>query len=597
MIILQKLRWSNCFSYGEDNELDLSKSTLTQILGQNGAGKSSIPLILEEVLYNKNSKGIKKADVKNRLSDSGYTIFLSFEKDEDKYEVEVVRKSNIKVILRKNDEDISSHTATNTYKTLQEILQLDFKTFSQLVYQSTNTSLQFLTATDTNRKKFLIDLLSLDSYVKLFETFKAAAKDASVETNRIEAQIETIEKWLSENNPTATILEDTLEVLNIPEDDLKEHAELTEEVKNIEEKNKKINKNNQYIEMLDAININEAQKIAVTGLLSYDEQQKSLGTHQFTVKQAKKHIEKLESLGDKCPTCEQSIDSQFKKSLIEAEQEKIDQSRQAYTQLAQEIEEIKTNNELFQKKQKIERDWQDLYGRIDRNLPKSILDKGLLEERLRRITADLRRRKEEILAIQKKNAEIEKRNTRAQLLKEQAEKFTEQLEQSQALLRDRSDLLESLEVLKKAFSINGLPAYKIENLVEELENLTNTYLGELSDGRFTIEFVVIKDKLNVEITDQGNVVDISALSSGELARVNTATLIAIRKLMNSISKSQINVLFLDEVISVLDDVGREKLVEVLLKEDLNTYIVSHFWQHPMLEKVEVIKSENISRLE
>jgi DNA repair exonuclease SbcCD ATPase subunit len=89
-----------------------------------------------------------------------------------------------------------------------------------------------------------------------------------------------------------------------------------------------------------------------------------------------------------------------------------------------------------------------------------------------------------------------------------------------------------------------------------------------------------------------------ALSSGELARVNTSTLLAIRKLMSSISTSKINVLFLDEVINVLDDQGKEKLVEVLLQEeDLNTYLVSHGWTHPLLDKIEVIKSSNISRLE
>ena len=107
-----------------------------------------------------------------------------------------------------------------------------------------------------------------------------------------------------------------------------------------------------------------------------------------------------------------------------------------------------------------------------------------------------------------------------------------------------------------------------------------------------------KDKLNVEITDNGNIVDILALSSGELARVNTATLIAIRKLMSSISKSKINILFLDEVINVLDDTGREKMVELLIKEDeLNTYVVSHGWTHPLLDKIEVIKDGSVSKLE
>ena len=161
MITLKKLQWSNCFSYGEGNELDLNETIVTQLIGTNGAGKSSIPLILEEVLFNKNSKGIKKAEIPNREVNKGYDISLSFDVVDDEYKIEVIRRGNIKVKLYKNGEDISSHTATNTYKTLEEVIGIDFKTFSQIVYQNTNASLQFLTATDTNRKRFLIDLLQL----------------------------------------------------------------------------------------------------------------------------------------------------------------------------------------------------------------------------------------------------------------------------------------------------------------------------------------------------------------------------------------------------------------------------------------------------
>ena len=197
----------------------------------------------------------------------------------------------------------------------------------------------------------------------------------------------------------------------------------------------------------------------------------------------------------------------------------------------------------------------------------------------------------------KENERRTRHNTRIQVIQEQTEEFLSQLEKATDQLKEISTLSSNLELLKKSFSTNGLLAYKIENLVKELEELANYYLAELSDGRFTLEFVVTNDKLNVQVTDNGNIVDILALSSGELARVNTATLIAIRKLMSSISKSRINVLFLDEVINVLDENGREKMVEVLLKEELNTYIVSHGWSHPLLEKIEVIKCDNVSKLE
>ena len=136
MITLKKLKWNNCFSYGEENVLDLNESIVTQLVGTNGAGKSSIPLILEEVLFNKNSKGIKKADIANRINNKGYEITLEFSVNEDEYKIDVLRRASIKCKLYKNGEDISSHTATNTYKTVEEILGLDFKTFTQIVYLS-----------------------------------------------------------------------------------------------------------------------------------------------------------------------------------------------------------------------------------------------------------------------------------------------------------------------------------------------------------------------------------------------------------------------------------------------------------------------------
>jgi energy-coupling factor transporter ATP-binding protein EcfA2 len=89
-----------------------------------------------------------------------------------------------------------------------------------------------------------------------------------------------------------------------------------------------------------------------------------------------------------------------------------------------------------------------------------------------------------------------------------------------------------------------------------------------------------------------------ALSGGEKARVNVATLLAIRKLMQTLSSSRINLLILDETVETLDTDGKEKLVEVLLHEEhLNTFLVSHGFSHPLLEKINVIKRNNISQIE
>jgi len=597
MITLQKLKWSNCFSYGPDNELDLQDNIVTQVLGTNGMGKSSIPLIIEEALYNKNSKGIKKADIPNRYVNAGYNISLSFTKDNKSYEVIIDRKSSIKLKLLEDGEDISSHTATNTYKTLQSIIGIDFKTFSQLVYQNTNSSLQFLTATDTNRKKFLIDLLQLEHYVKLFDVFKEEARKSTLNLNSIESKIATIEKWLSSNKLSDTSILPLSEISIETISDEQELAALTIEIKNISEKNRKISQNNSYKDMLSKINIEEAQKCSVTEKQSYDDFQSELGTLSGVVTGSNNILHKLSKLGDHCPTCEQSVDSSFKQGLIDIEAQKVEKARERQNEIERRISEIKRDNAEYEDARKVQRDWEDLFRSIDQNLPSQLLDPAELRARADGISQRISDAKERMVRVAQENERITKRNTRIQVVLEQTEEFQQELFELNELLDLESATAGHLEVLKKAFSTNGLLAYKIENLVKELEELTNYYLAELSDGRFTLEFVVSNDKLNVQITDNGNIVDILALSSGELARVNTATLIAIRKLMSSISKSRINILFLDEVINVLDDQGREKLVEVLLEEDLNTYVVSHGWTHPLLEKVEVVKSGNVSKLE
>ena len=597
MITLQKLKWSNCFSYGADNELDLQSNTVTQLIGTNGMGKSSIPLIIEEALYNKNSKGIKKADIPNRYVNDGYHIHLEFTKDEKRYDVIIDRKSSIKLRLLENGEDISSHTATNTYKTLQDIIGIDFKTFSQLVYQNTNSSLQFLTATDTNRKKFLIDLLHLEHYVRLFELFKEEARKSSLNLNSIESKTATIEKWLHDNKLSDTSI---LPIENISIETIEDEQELATlmiEIKNISEKNKKISQNNTFKDLLSKIKIDEARSCEITAKESYDSLQSEMGKLQQSVTGSKRLLDKLEKLGDHCPTCEQSVDSSFKQGLIDTEAQKVEEAREQQDEIERRIQKIKRNNAEYDSARKIQRDWEDLFRSIDKDLPSQLLDPAQLRSRADGISERISDAKERMVRVARENERITKRNTRIQVILEQTEEFESELFELQELLDLEKDTASNLDVLKKAFSTNGLLAYKIENLVKELEELTNNYLAELSDGRFTLEFVVTNDKLNVQITDNGNIVDILALSSGELARVNTATLIAIRKLMSSISKSQINILFLDEVIAVLDDAGREKLVEVLLEEDLNTYVVSHGWTHPLLEKVEVIKSGNVSKLE
>lgn len=600
MITLKKVKWGYYFSYGDNNEIDLTENVVTQIIGENGNGKSSIPLILEEIIFNKNSKGIKKADIPNRYADKGYWGILTFDIDgEDEYRIEVDRKSTLKVKLYKNEADISSHTASNTFKTIEELFANDFKTTSQLIYQNNNTGLQFLTATDTTRKKFLIDLLQLDRYVELFELFKRVTKEHATDVTKLQGQIDTIERWLEQNRledlAERPLLE--LEGQDILQEDERKYAELSVELNNIEKTNKQIAKNNQYRNLLAAINIGEINAIEVQPIQSYDEEQSVLGGLTSEKRRKEAYIKKMEGLGDTCPTCEQEIEADFKENLINVELQELKSIETQIVDLNAKILEIKTNNQNHQFKQEKVKEWEELFNTVNKTLPTSPVDKQSLSDELSNITIRISNARQRIKEINEANQKAASVNSRIAVFKEQSTKFLAELDDASKKHKKATVDLSRLEVLKKAFSTNGLVAYKIENLVKDLEDLTNEYLAELSAGRFTLEFSVQSDKLNVNITDNGNDVDILALSSGELARVNTSTLLALRKLMSSISKTKINVLFLDEVINVLDEQGREKLVEVLLEQDLNTYIVSHGWTHPLLAKLVVVKEDEMSHIE
>jgi len=598
MITLKKLKWSNCFSYGDNNTLDLEENLIVQLVGTNGTGKSSIPLLIEEALFNKNSKGIKKSDIVNRNNEgAGYSIFLAFEAEGKPYSIKVERKGSIKVVLECDGEDISSHTATNTFKTVANIVGMDFKTFSQLVYQSTTSSLQFLTATDTNRKKFLIELLNLDHYLTLFDNFKTAHKEASNEVAEIRGSIDTIKAWVSANPVKSTTKRDLLKVPESPEDIISERALVQEKYDNIIDINNKININNQYKDQLAELSSKELTKEvnAPEGIGELNSEFASLKT---IITQADAVLRKIEKLGDSCPTCLQEIDSDKTDELLKEQKDIVSVSTKRKNEVQNIVVNLKKDLQEYRNHQSVIEKFEKLSSLVDNKLPSKTEDKIELEEKITKFTREISEKQSEIRDISSQNNEITKFNTELDYLVKQVKEFKLKLLSEESKLKKTNDTYANLEVLKKAFSTNGLVAYKIENLVKDLEGLVNQYLAELSDGRFGLEFVVTNDKLNVVISDEGKDIDILALSSGELARVNTSTLLAIRKLMSTLSKSKINVLFLDEVIGVLDDEGREKLIEVLLKEhDLNTFLVSHNWSHPLLTKINVIKEKKISRLE
>jgi DNA repair exonuclease SbcCD ATPase subunit len=601
VIIFKTLTWSNWFSYGENNIIDISKSTLTQVLGPNGSGKSSIPLILEEILYGKNSKGIKKQEVTNRYTSSNIReASLTFSVDSNNYELKLKRNaSTTKLTLLKNSIDISSHTSTGTYKQLEEIIGIDFKTFTQLIYQSSKTSLEFLTATDTQRKNFLISLLGLDKYSNLYEVFKNEYRNTSKIVSELEGSCKTINSWLSKwkDSDLAKLIfkevpEDTTEVFK------EKLPKLEHELANIHSINKKRQENNQYKTLLKNLDLSILSEVPEepTSIQSIVSERDSINKK---IKEVTARGKQLSGLTDPfCPTCKQEIDHDLRSTMLTQWREEISEMNTDLKVLEEKIKEHRVKEAKYKKYKEVSEEFEKLNLLIDKDLPPDLIDEDKLRTEIKDLKDLITKITANIKTVIDYNRKIEEHNARVDLTTSQIDQYKNELNLETIKLKDSEELKHIYDILRQSFSTNGLVSYKIEYLIKDLEEEINNYLNEFSAGRFQLVFNLKDEKLNIEIVDNGNTIDISALSSGELARVNISTLLAIRKLMSSISSTKINLLFLDEIMGVLDSHGKDKLIEVLLEEmDLNTFLVSHEYTHPLLDKITVIKEGKISRIE
>ena len=386
MIILKNLEWSNCFSYGKGNKLTLDKDPIVQLVGKNGHGKSSIGLILEEVCYNKNSKGIKRSDVLNRHIDgTKYSIKLEFDKDGDIYTIDTTRGSSQAIKFTKNGDDISSHTATSTLKTIEEVIGLDGASFAQLIYQSSASSLEFLTATDTNRKKFLINLLNLEGYTKAHDIFKGLVKDLSTSVTAISAKIETVNSWIDTNKKIDLVekpLQELPELLSISTiEEANQISLLNENIRTIEATNKRINQNNEYKLLLSKIPLEELES-DIPKVKDISKESIEYVEVQRSARDARSFIAKMGKVSDTCPTCSQAVDNSTSKQLIKEQEDIIKAAVEREAELFALIESAEKDKKWVERVNKYKTEYENYSALIDPTMTESLLDKAEISNKI-----------------------------------------------------------------------------------------------------------------------------------------------------------------------------------------------------------------------
>ena len=607
-ITLNNLKFSNMFSYQEqENIINFNKNKITQLTAPNGSGKSSIALILQEVLFNKNIKNIKKADIINRWSNvKKWWAELNFTIDKTEYVIKVERvgaKSSIKFIS--DNVDLTEHKVLDTYKNIQELIGLDFNIFSQLTYQSSTDLLEFLKATDTNRKKFLINLFNLEKYIKIGEVLKLELGDLLKEKVLLSAELNTIKSFLE-----STQITDLKEFVTVPKIDkelVKTLGILEKQLKEYEETCKKIDKNNMYIEERDKLIFDLSMKAPkeeqelYTVVEKFKNDVNKLQIHKQNLEKSLKGLDTT----DECYACGQKIDnSQTKQLYSDLDKDlcntviKVDAVKEELEYAKENIAIYEESHNKYNKNKTAILKFEDLSQIIDKNVATEYPNYNTLLDDIAKTRELVKQNDTAVEEATTHNHDVGIHNAKVDALIEQKEDFLSRQTIAENAMVNISYKVNNLEILRKAFSTSGIVAFKLENLTKELEATINYYLSLLSDGQFQVSFRLDKEKLNIIVSNNGVDTPIETVSGGEFSRIQTAILLAIRTLLSKLGGSSVNLLFLDEVTGVLDDEGKEKLIEVLSEDDdLNVFLISHDFTHPLIDKISIVKENNISSIQ
>ena len=611
MITLNKLSINNMFSYGQNNEIDLSSNKITQLTAPNGSGKSSIALILQELLYSKNIKGIKKADILNRyVKEDTWSGQLDFTVENKNYVVEVKRTKNqskVKFFEQTDSKtlDLTEHKIPDTYKKIQELIGLDFEIFSQLTYQSSTDLLDFLKATDTNRKKFLINLFNLEKYPNIGEVIKLKLSESEKESFKLDGELKSVKDFLND-----ALIEDKKSLIEVPiidEEKRNQLASAQNKITEYESLCKRIDKNNLYIEERKELNFDIALSEPTKIDHIYQQQQEineevtSLSIHQKNIKKSLSNLD----VTDKCYACGQSIDNTQTIHLKDNLEEDLFKSKSKESDLSLNLLKVDSNIEEYEikikhwetNKKSIEK-FEQLSQFIDTTIPIEYPNFNTLKNEVQILQDELKIQETQREDSIEYNEKIKTHNTKVDTLIEQKRYFLVRQELLNNDIINLKSKIKNLNILRKAFSTTGIVAFKLENLTKELEAVINDYLSDLSDGQFQVIFRLTGEKLNIVVVNNGQESPIETVSGGEFSRIQTAILLAIRNVLSKIGGNYINLLFLDEITGVLDEAGKEKLIDILQEEDnLNIFLISHDFTHPLIDKINIIKDNNISCLE
>ena len=543
MINFKYVRWKNFLSTGNQFiEIQLDKNPTTLIIGENGAGKSTILDALCFGLFGKPFRTISKNQLVNSVNNSSTSVEVEFTIGTRHYKVIRNIKPN-KFEIYQNDKLMSLEANVRDYQKIleQQILKLNYRSFTQVVILGSSTFVPFMQLRSTHRREVVEEILDIQIFSTMNVLLKQKMKSIVEELREIEYQYDIISEKIS-------LQENYIDDIQKNKDDI------------IKEKESAFNTNKYHIkEKTEEIESLEGDSKLLADDLIGEEQNKEKRSKLKDISvtlndkfdRNRKMIFFLKD-NDDCPTCKQHIDETFKSETIKEKNEQQKELSKGLTKLHEQLERL------------------DTYVDTHRAARKFIRENDI----------EIAKLKSSVAELEKFNAKLQQEInilTSGTVSEDDTKKLDRYKRDEIKIERQKSDLKDEksyLDAIKVILQDTGIKTKIIKQYLPVMNNLINKYLTSME---FYVNFTLnenfeetIKSRYRDEFT-------YSSFSEGEKMRIDLSLLFTWRAIAKMKNSANTNLLILDEIFdSSLDGTGTDEFLKILnTLGDENVFVISH----------------------